>query len=52
MNLPRLTAAASIYNQMMPLSLLYRAMATSGLAPRKNTVSLAADSCRRRRALF
>lgn len=37
MYLPRFTTAASIYNPMMPLSLLYHAMVTSGPASRNDT---------------
>jgi len=45
MNIPRLTAGASIYNPVIPLNLLYRATVANGSASRHKTVNLAADRC-------
>jgi len=44
-NLPRLTAAASIYDPMTPLTFAYRAIATGKSMPVQNALILAADSC-------
>jgi hypothetical protein len=44
MNLPRLTAAASIYSTITRLNSLYLAIATGGSPPVRSVVGLAADS--------
>jgi hypothetical protein len=44
MTLPLFSAAASIYNRIAPIHVLYQAKATSGLSNRRG-VGLATDTC-------